>query len=281
MHPVEPIFTVHLFPALDFELFPVLQGLPLKAWDWPTACAGWSVKDVMVHLLGGSQNRISQGRDGHPPLRNFIGVKNYAELVDAINEANEEWVTAMRGNGLDGPALIEFLAMANAELYEYFASLPPFEHNGPAVAWAGDTQSPNWFDIAREYTEKWLHQQHIREAVGKPVLAERRFLYPVLDTFMRALPHTYRDVAAPDGTAIAVQITGEAGGDWSLLREAGQWQLYTGLAPDPVALVRLDQDTAWRLFTKGVSVEAAGARMVVEGEFEIGRKLLAMVTIMA
>ena len=73
-------------------------------------------------------------------------------------------------------------------------ALPAFESGGPAVAWAGDKQSPNWFDIAREYTEKWLHQQHIREAVGQPVLDERRWLFPVLDTFMRALPHVYRDI---------------------------------------------------------------------------------------
>ncbi len=88
-----------------------------------------------------------------------------------------------------------FLEMTDPLLYQHFKALPPFEPAGVSVAWAGEAQSFNWFDIAREYTEKWLHQQHIREAVSRPVLAERRWLHPVLDTFMRALPYTYRGVA--------------------------------------------------------------------------------------
>lgn len=279
MQPVRPIFTMDLFPALHMHQMQVLHSLSLEAWDLPTACAGWSVKDVALHLLAGSKNRLSVGRDGHPSVRDFGDVKDYAGLVAAINEANAEWVTAARQ--IPVTLIIDQLALNDVELCEYFASLPPFGQNGPAVAWAGDTHSPNWFDIAREYTEKWLHQQHIREAVGQPVLAERCFLHPVLDTFMRALPHTYRAVEAADGTALTVEITGEAGGAWSLLREAGQWRLYAGAAPDAVATARLDQETAWRLFTRGMSVEEAAERMVVEGEAALERGVLGMVAIMA
>ena len=53
---------------------------------------------------------------------------------------------------------------------------------------------------AREFTERWVHQQQIRDAVGKPGLTERRWLHPVLDAFARALPHALRDHAAPGGT---------------------------------------------------------------------------------
>ncbi len=279
MHPVQPLDTLPLFPGLNLRLLQVLEGLPPEAWDSPTACAGWSVKDVALHLLAGSLNRLAQGRDGRPPLHNFWDVKDYAGLVAAINEANAEWVTAARQ--IPVALIIDQLAINDAELCEYFASLPPFGQSGPAVAWAGDTQSPNWFDIAREYTEKWLHQQHIREAVGQPVLAERRFLHPVLDTFMRALPHTYRAVEAADGTALTVEITGEAGAAWSLLREAGPWRLYAGAAPETAATARLDQDTAWRLFTCGMSAEEAAGRVVCEGEAALGPTVLGMVAIIA
>ena len=34
------------------------------------------------------------------------------------------------------------------------------------------------------------------------------FLAPVLDTFVRALPHTFRDVVADDGTRVALTIPG-------------------------------------------------------------------------
>ena len=70
-----------------------------------------------------------------------------------------------------------------------------------------------WFDIAREYTERWHHQRQIALAVGRPTPIDARRLYhPVLETFLRALPFTYRGVDAPDGTTVLVSITGEAGG---------------------------------------------------------------------
>lgn len=279
MEPVQPIFTTHLFPGLNFELIRVLRGLPEAAWEAPTVCAGWAVRDVSAHLLGGTVNRLAHGRDGKPPSPRFAAVRDYTELVAAINEQNHEYVREARL--LSVPDLVSLLNTTDSELYAYFASLPPFETSGPAVAWAGDEHSPNWFDIAREYTEKWLHQQHIREAVGAPVLAERHWLFPVLDTFMRALPHTYRDVAAANGAALAFQITGAAGGAWSLLREDSQWRLHVGLAQQPLAVVRLDQDVAWRLFTKGLSAEAAAERVTVEGDVAVGGLLLTMTAIMA
>lgn len=141
------------------------------------------------------------------------------------------------------------------------------------------TESLNWFDIAREYTEKWLHQQHIRDAVNAPILDTREFLHPVLDTFQRALPHTYRDVPAPDGAAISFRIRGKTGGDWSLVRQNDAWALFYGSAPSATTRVTLEQNLAWRVFTKGTSAEEA--RVVIEGDETIGVEILKMVSIMA
>jgi hypothetical protein len=45
--------------------------------------------------------------------------------------------------------------------------------------------------------------------------------------------------------------------------------------------VCIDQDTAWRLFTKGIGPETAQARIQLEGQAVLGRPLLQMVSIMA
>jgi len=279
MKPVEALYTVELFPALSAELRRVLQQLPPLAWANETVCVGWSVKDVVGHLLGGNLNRLAFGRDRLAPHADNPFPATFPEQVDYINQQNVAWVNLSRH--LSPPLLLEFLETTDQQLYQYFKTLPPFAPSGPAVTWAGDTQSPNWFDIAREYTEKWLHQQHIREAIGQPVLAEQKWLFPVLDTFLRALPHTYRQVDAAEGTSVWFQITGEAGGDWSLQRGQGQWLLYTGAAPDAVATVQLDQDSAWRLFTKGISQATAQTKIEVAGDTALGLHLLEMVSIMA
>jgi len=279
MNPVEPIFTVELFPGLGAELLGVLKSLPPAAWELPTACGDWTVKDVTTHLLGGTLSRLSFGRDRLAHSRLGFQKLDFEALVQAIDRQNAEWVEIARR--FSYPLLVDFLELTDPQLYAYFKALPPFEASGPAVAWAGDAQSPNWFDIAREYTEKWLHQQHIRAALGRPVLDGREWLFPVLDTFLRALPHTYRSLEAADGTVIGFRITGKAGGDWSLRREQGAWRLYAGQAPEAAARVSIDQDTAWRLFTKGIRPKTTQAGLRLEGDAALGERILQMVSIMA
>jgi hypothetical protein len=43
----------------------------------------------------------------------------------------------------------------------------------------------------------------------------------------------------------------------------------------------LDQDTAWRLFSKGLSPEAARPHVQIEGDEALGSRILQMVSIMA
>ena len=111
--------------------------------------------------------------------------------------------------------------------------------------------------------------------MGVPGLTSRRWLFPMLDLSMRALPHAFRDVEAPEGTAFAVTITGDAGGAWSLVRGEGRWSLWVGESPEPAARVRLDAEIAWRIFYNALPPEAARSRVEIEGEERLGRAFLA------
>jgi uncharacterized protein (TIGR03083 family) len=277
MESVEPIETIELFLPLSTELLSVLRTLAPEDWVAPTVCGPWSVKDVAAHLLGGNLGRLWHHRD--TPDQPQGARPTYDRLLAMINQSNNEWVHAARRIGPE--ILIEFLELTDQRLYEHFKRLTPDMPARAAVAWAGNEQSPNWFDIAREYTEKWLHQQHIREAVGRPTLTARRWLHPVLDTFLRGLPHAYRHVDAEDGVVVTIEVAGEAGGEWSLLRRGEGWQLFTGGDPAASARVQIDQDLAWRLFTKGVARELPAPRIRITGDRTLGAAVLELVSIMA
>ncbi|MCB0060937.1 MAG: maleylpyruvate isomerase family mycothiol-dependent enzyme, partial [Caldilineaceae bacterium] len=252
MQPLQPILTTHLFPELHAALMALLRGLALEEWQQPTACTGWSVKDVAQHLLGDDIGKLSAARDGYKA--GWFAVDSWEELVAAINMANAQWVRAL--TRISPQLLCEFLDSTGTQVAAYFATLDPHALGGP-VDWAGPEPAPVWLDLAREYTERWHHQQHIRDAVGKPGMKEPRYLAPVLETFLRALPHTFRDVNAPTGTIIKLAITGDAGGNWYLHRAAAAWQLYAAVDHAPTTTVTLDQEQAWRLLTRGLDPEDA------------------------
>jgi uncharacterized protein (TIGR03083 family) len=278
LRPVGPVSLVDLFPGLHHELRSLLRGLHPPDWERPTACALWSVKDIAAHLLDTGLRRLSFGRDGLRPQPEQH-IDSYQNLVAYLNKLNNEWVIAARR--LSPRILMDLLDHLEPELHAFFRTLDP---NAPApfgVAWAGEEVSPNWFDIGREFTERWLHQQQIREAVGAPGLNEPAWLYPVLDIFVRALPFTYRAVEGSTGRSLELEILGPAGGVWTLRWEPQTWQLYAGSEPAAVTRVRLDQETAWKLFSKGLSPAEAARRIEIEGDLSLGLPVLRSLAVMA
>lgn len=280
MKPLEPVLVVDLFPIERDALLSLLCDLTEDEWSRPTVCAGWSVKDVASHLLGDDISRLSRKRDTFSGAI-FVPERDIdfeAQLLDYINLINENWVQATRR--VSPRVLCDLLRFAGDETQRYFESLDLFEINEP-VSWAGPDPAPVWLDVAREYTERWMHHQHIRDAVDRPGLKERRFFAPVLDTFVRALPHTFRDTDAPDGTHVKLVISGDAGGEWSLIRQTARWALFADVGTDPDSIVVIDEEIAWRLFTKGISRDEASGKVESVGDRSLGLKVLDTVSIIA
>jgi uncharacterized protein (TIGR03083 family) len=273
-----PIQTVHLFPKLDEKLIELLRSLSPDDWSKHTVAKLWTVKDVATHLLDGNIRMLSIVRD------NFYGdpsesIKSYQELVDFLNRLNADWVKATKR--MSPAVLIELLEITGKEYCACVARLDPFKPAVFSVAWAGEVQSLNWFHIAREYTEKWHHQQQIREAVHSPGIMSRALYYPLIDTFMRALPHTYRNVQAKQNQAVKVTVTSESGGDWFLIYEDSGWLLQKDSPTQIDSTIIIDPDTAWKLFTKALSGSEAEKKIKFSGDESLGKPILSMLSVMA
>jgi len=83
-------------------------------------------------------------------------------------------------------------------------------------------------------------------------------------------------VRLPQNTALTLRITGEAGGEWSLVRRPSGWRLYTGAPDAPQAVVEIDQDMAWRLMTRNVSPQTCRACATLQGDQSLALQLLMM-----
>jgi hypothetical protein len=205
-------------------------------------------------------------------------IDSWDGLVTYLNDWNQGWIQAARR--ISPRLLIDLLEFTGVQMCEYFRSLDPHALGG-AVSWAGTEPAPVWLNLAREYTERWHHQQHIRDAVCKPGLKQPRYLAPVLAAFVWALPRTFRSTVAAEDTSVTLTITGESGGRWSVLREGGKWRLYAGAPEQPDAKVTVDQDVAWRLFTRGLDQSLAPEQVHVHGDRALGLRVLDMVSIIA
>lgn len=274
-HAVQPILVTDLFPELRRGLISLLSELSDEDWQKPTVCSPWTVKDVAFHMLGGDIGYLSWQRDNNIA---FSKIDSWDHIVELINQQNDRWFQT--GYRFSPRLLIEFLEFTGEKYIEFISSLDPFELSNP-VEWVGPDPIAKWVDIAREYTERWHHQQHIRDAVDKPGFKQPMFLTPVLDAFMMAVPQTVNRVPADTGTIIQVTINGPAGRSWLVEKLENRWELFVGIDPAWTAKVEMPEDIAWRVFTRGIDPEKALLQTVIQGDLLLGKMVLKTVSIIA
>lgn len=273
--PVEPILAVDLFPEMRAELLAILHALTDEQWTLPTACEGWSVRDVALHLLADDVQLLSGMRD-HDGI--YFRTDDWQHLVALIDQQNDVWVKATRR--MSRRLLMSLLEFTGAQCDDFLLSLNPFAMAG-SVGWTGNTPDPRWLHIARAITEYWMHHQHICDAIGVTSLKNAHYVHPVLSAFVHALPQTYRDVDAPTDTLITFVVTREGGDIWHLVREREGWKLYSNTDLTPTSIVTMNVDTAWRMFTKGIETDELRQRVTVTGDVALGEALLGTVAIIA
>lgn len=268
--------TRMLFQPLQEKYMELLTGLKEKHWNKETLASKWTVKDIVSHLLDGDLRVLSMQRD------QFFGVKqadgdDYRSIVKWLNEMNQEWVSATKR--LSPRVLLELTQVIAPMVSDYFEKLDLFDEAVFPVSWVGETKSLNWMHIAREYTERWHHQQQIREAIGADdSLLQRRFFHPMISTFMLALPHHFRNYDAPPGTVVEVLIASDA---WYLVRERDHWAFQSSKKKEIATTVAIPKELSWKLFCKNIRPPQIRNQVQINGDQEMGLKVLEMVAVMA
>jgi uncharacterized protein (TIGR03083 family) len=273
---LKPILTAHLLPVIEGHLLELLRSLTAGEWEAQTVAPEWKVKDVAAHLLDTQLRKLSLVRDGYTagPPRVFHSAD---EFVAFINRLNREGVSMYRR--LSPAVLIAMMEIASRESAEFHQALDPMALAAFSVSWAGEEASLNWFDTARELTERWHHQQQIRLAANRPGIMTRELYYPVLDCFMRALPFKYREQAGEPETHLRFNVSGECGGSWYLYRDGDRWVQVEAPQGRQISETTIPQEIAWRIFTKGIDREFAAAQVSVIGDRQLGLHVLRMVSI--
>jgi hypothetical protein len=125
-----------------------------------------------------------------------------------------------------------------------------------------------------------VHQQQVRDAVGRPGARGEDLMGPVIDTFVRAVPYALRDQSPAPGTTVRIEVTGPGGGTWAIQRQDSTWAVDRGSSrPAAAALARLSSDTLWRVATRGITVETARERATISGDQVLGSAVLTLVSI--
>jgi len=265
--------VLDIFSELNKELIILLKNFSKEDWEKDTCLKNRNVKDLASHILDTSLRRLAIQRDNY-----FSGnpeINSYEDLVDFIQKLNRDWIVATKR--LSPEIIISLLKNTENELVEFLKTLNPYEKAPFPVNWAGENESKNWFDIAREYTEKWHHQMQLRDAVGiEGKLYDKPFFQPVIDTFIKAIPFAYDKLDKTNFT-ITVEIRGSCGGTFTLQKINKSTTFIDNI--DSKNKVSISQEGFWRLVTNSKPKSEINFECV--GDKDITDQFLTVVAVMS
>jgi len=257
------------------ELLQLLASLDAADWRRQTVCPGWSVHDIVAHITHDHLRRLSGLRDHHVSA----GFETGEDLPAFLTRVNQEFVdTARRWSPV---VLVDLLAHLGPQLDDVWAGLD-LNSTAPVDVWWAEPSvlAPSWLDAAREFSELWIHQQQVRDAVHRPGADSGELVGAVVDTVIRGLPLTLSTYPAAPGTRVKVQVTGQASRTWLAHRDQERWLLQrTDEETKFDASVQLSADTLWRLGSRGISPQVAAARAVIDGDSQLGHAALRLLAV--
>jgi hypothetical protein len=266
-----PIDAAPLFRPLLDELLSTLRGLEPRDWERQTVAGAWRVRDVAAHVLDVDLRKVAAYRDDHDVAAGAT-IANDRDLARLVNGMNADGVAfAAR---LSPRLIVDLLEVAGTWAVDVIEGLAPSGKARFPVSWAGESESQNWMDTGRDYTERWHHQAQIRDASNRPGLLEPRWMETLLEFSVRSLPLAYAGVRAPRSTAVTLSVAGETSGQWSIVRGDDRWEVVRGASATPAAIVHASTDDAWRLFYNALSPAGLATRVVVEGDAALAGPLL-------
>ncbi len=176
----------------------LLADLPADDWDRPTPCPGWDVRANVAHIIGTEwmmagrpAPEVPVDRDALPHVRNDIG---------AFNEA---WVLAHAGTD---PA--ELLAMLREIVPGRLAALramSPEEWEKESFTPAGPDAYGRFIRI--RVFDCWMHEQDIRDAVGRPGHTAGLPVEVAIDEMAAAMGFAVgKRAGAPDGSSVTFDL---------------------------------------------------------------------------
>ncbi len=168
-------------------------------WGEPTCLPGWTVRDVLSHVIGTESMLLGEQAPA-------VDVSHLGHMQNPIAESNEVWVESMRSMS-GGEMLARFDDVTSRRLADLDA-MSQADFDAPSWTPAGRDETYGRFMRIRHF-DCFMHEHDIRFALGWPARPEVVDLRSVLDEVSTGLGYIVgRKAAMPDGSRVRIELTG-------------------------------------------------------------------------
>lgn len=244
----------------------LVQPLADADWNRRTPCPGWSVRDIVSHVIGLDCEMLGDPRPIHALPRDLFHVTNdhqrYMEMqVDVRRHHTAPEMTSE----------LEYTVIRRNRQLRNDSRDPGTKVRGPLGAELTLEESMRGHAFA-----VWVHEQDLRTALGRPGNLDSPGAYIARDVLLDALPQVVAERAgAPRSSAVVFDVHGPV----EFLRTIrvdiqGRGTLESTPALGPAATLTLDWETYVRLACGRVTPERVTDRVKTEGDQDLATAIL-------
>ncbi|MBC9727695.1 maleylpyruvate isomerase family mycothiol-dependent enzyme [Streptomyces sp. TRM68367] len=244
----------------------LVTSLEEADWNRRTPCPGWSVRDVVSHVIGLDCEMLGDPRPIHTLPRDLFHVTNdhqrYMEMqVDVRRHHTAPEMTAE----------LEYTVIRRNRQLRGETRDP-----GTKVRGSLGAELPLEESMRRHAFDVWVHEQDLRAALGRPGNLDSPGAHVAREVLLGELPRVVADLSkAPRSSAVVFDVHGPV----EFLRTVrvdiqGRGTVETAPALGPAATLTLDWETYVRMACGRVTPEAVADRVKTEGDPELAAAIL-------
>lgn len=253
----------------------LLTDLPAEEWRTPTVLPGWDVMANVAHIVG--TEAMLAGADPPPDLDD---VTSRPHVRNDIGGFNETWVSALAD---EAPAAV--LDRLRTLTTERLTALRAMD----TEAWDAEGFTPAGLDTHGRFMrirvfDCWMHEQDIRDAVGRPGHTRGPAVELAVDELESAMGFVVgKRAGAPSGATVTFALHGgrpdsttDDGVDRQIhVAVAERASVVAALDGPATAIIRTDVHTFSRLAGGRTTADAVADAVTVDGDEALGHRIVA------
>ncbi|MGW5866139.1 maleylpyruvate isomerase family mycothiol-dependent enzyme [Streptomyces sp. NPDC055239] len=244
----------------------LVSPLAEAEWNWATPCPGWSVRDVISHVIGLDCEMLGDPRPIHTLPRDLYHVQTEGQRYMEIQVDVRRHHTAP-----EMTSELEYTVIRRTRQLRNESREPSHKIRGPL----GTEQTLELAMRTRAF-DVWVHEQDLRTTLRKPGNLDSQGAYVARDLLLQGLAKVVAKKAqAPVNSAVVFDVSGPV----EFLRTVrvdtdGRATVDSAPSLGPLATLSLDWETYFRLACGRIAYESVTDRVKIEGDHGLGEAIM-------
>ncbi|MQY23385.1 maleylpyruvate isomerase family mycothiol-dependent enzyme [Nocardia macrotermitis] len=236
-----------------------------KQWRTPSPLPGWTVFDVLAHLVGIESILLGEPNPTADPA--ITGAPHVHNEIGALNEA---WIESLRP--LSGAELLAKFTEITDRRRKALAEFTAEQWENPSMSPVGVVPYGRFMQV--RLFDCWMHELDIADALGVTVPEDGPRAEIAFDELTPTLGRAVvKGAHAPDGSRISVVLTGPITRQLHLVVDGRANQVEELDGP---ATVRIEMPSGLfaRLRAGRTTAAAHSDEIIITGDTELGRRVV-------